>query len=47
MKKLLVVLLIATVLGFTAKFAMGAIFGAGKEKISLLKRIRRKASMVK
>ncbi|WP_053365242.1 toast rack family protein [Bacillus sp. FJAT-27245] len=32
MKKLLVVLLIATVLGFTAKYAMGAIFGGGSKK---------------
>lgn len=43
MKKLLVVLLIATVLGFTAKFAMGAIFGAGKEKDFIIEKDKAKS----
>ncbi|WP_181884577.1 toast rack family protein [Neobacillus piezotolerans] len=38
MKKLLVVLLIATVLGFTAKYAMGSIFGKGNEKDFLIEK---------
>ncbi|WP_316570269.1 toast rack family protein [Neobacillus sp. YIM B06451] len=43
MKKLLVVLLIATVLGFTAKYAMGAIFGGGKEKDFLVEKDKAKS----
>ncbi|WP_059172638.1 toast rack family protein [Bacillus sp. FJAT-27445] len=43
MKKLIIVLLVATVLGFTAKYAIGAIFGGGSERDLLVEKDKAKS----